>query len=132
MGEVFNALEVMNRTLNLGLSHTQLLGCEMGFKSEMARRGNPNPTAGVPQDPVALAEGFELVVSFRPRAQKLTLSQLSDFARRTAANPQVHVNPRTMSEINSALNGASSGMQSGPPSGEQPRRRRMGPGAQGF
>ena len=106
MGEVFNALESMNRTLRLGLSPKQLLGAEMGFKSALAQVSNPNPTrSGVPQDLIELAQGYEMVVSFRPRAQKLTLAQLSEFARQTAASPAVRINAATTSQIDSALNG---------------------------
>jgi hypothetical protein len=108
MGEVFNALETMNRTLKLGLSPSQLLGAEMGFKSAYAKVSNPNPTAGgVPQDPVELAQGYEMVVSFRPRAQKLTLAQLSSFATQTAASPQIRVDAKIAADISTAIQHAS-------------------------
>ncbi len=101
MGEVFNALEVMNRTMKLGLSSKDLLRAEMGFKSALARQGNPDPT--IPEDPVALAEGFEVVATIRPRAEKLSLDQLSVLARKEVSRPRTKVEAKTFKSIDKAL-----------------------------
>jgi len=101
MGEVFHALEVLNRTMKLGLSGKDLLRAEMGFKSALAQHGNPDPTR--PNDPVALAEGYELKTTIRPRAEKLSINQLATFARKTAARPEIKVDQKTMKTIDSAL-----------------------------
>lgn len=101
MGEVFHALEVLNRTMKLGLAHNDLLRAEMGFKSALARQGNPDPT--LPADPVALAEGYELVARLQPRAESLSLAQLSTFARKEVARPRTKVDAKTIKQIDNAL-----------------------------
>lgn len=101
MGEIFHALEVLNRTMKLGLAPTEVLRAEMGFKSALALQGNPNPT--LPEDPVALAEGYELVAELRPRAEALSLGQLSTLAKREMTRPRTRVNARTLKQIDKAL-----------------------------
>ncbi|MGH9279430.1 MAG: hypothetical protein ACRD12_15170 [Acidimicrobiales bacterium] len=101
MGEIFNALEVMNRTMALGLSPQDLLRAEMGFKSELARRVNPDPT--ITSDPIAVARNYELVAELRPRAQELSLEQLSTFARQEVKKPSTRVNVKTLRQIDYAL-----------------------------
>ena len=81
MGEIFHALEVLNRSMKLGLSGKELLRAEMGFKSALAMQGNPDPTTQrLAADPVALAEQYELVATLKPRAEKLSLNELSSLA----------------------------------------------------
>lgn len=101
MGEIFHALEVLNRTMKLGLKPPEILRAEMGFKSALARQGNPNPM--LPEDPVALAEGFELVAELRPRAEPLSLGQLSTLAKREMTRPRTKVDARTLKQIGKAL-----------------------------
>jgi hypothetical protein len=101
MGEIFSALEVLNRTMKLGLKPPELLRAEMGFKSALARQGNPDPT--IPEDPVALAEGYELVAELRPRAEALSLGQLSTLAKREMTKPRTKVDQRTLRQIGKAL-----------------------------
>ncbi len=101
MGEIFHALEVLNRTMKLGLKPPEILRAEMGFKSALARQGNPNPM--LPEDPVALAQGFELVAELRPRAEPLSLGQLSTLAKREMTRPRTKVDARTFKQIDRAL-----------------------------
>ena len=101
MGDIFHALEVLNRTMKLGLKPPELLRAEAGFKSALARQGNPDPT--LPEDPVALTEGFELVAEFRPRAERLSLGQLSTLAKREMTRPRTRVDARTFKQIDRAL-----------------------------
>lgn len=101
MGEIFSALEVLNRTMKLGLKPPELLRAEMGFKSALARQGNPDPT--IPEDPVALAEGYELVAELRPRAESLSLGQLSTLAKREMTKPRTKVDQKTLRQIGKAL-----------------------------
>lgn len=101
MGEIFHALEVLNRTMKLGLKAPDILRAEMGFKSALARQGNPNPT--LPEDPVALARDFELVAELRPRAEPLSLGQLSTLAKREMSKPRTKVDARTLKQIDKAL-----------------------------
>lgn len=114
MGEVFNALETLNRTMKLGLSSSDLLRAEMGFKSALAMQGNPDPT--LPEDPVALAEGYEIVATIQPRAENLSLDQLSKFARREVYRPRIRVDNKTVRRIDKAI-------------GEVPQPRTRGSGA---
>lgn len=114
MGEVFNALETLNRTMKLGLSSADLLRAEMGFKSALARQGNPDPT--LPEDPVALTEGYEVVATLRPRPENLSLEQLSKFARREVYRPRIRVDARTVRRIDKAVS-------------EVPQVKRRGSGA---
>lgn len=101
MGEIFHALEVLNRTMKLGLQPPDLLRAEMGFKSALALRGNPDPT--IAGDPVALAERYELVAELRPRAEALSLGQLSTLAKREMTRPRTKVDARTLKQITKAL-----------------------------
>ena len=101
MGEIFHALEVLNRTMKLGLQPPEILRAEMGFKSALARQGNPDPM--LPDDPVALTEGFELVAELRPRAEPLSLGQLSTLAKREMTRPRTKVDARTLKQIGKAL-----------------------------
>jgi hypothetical protein len=101
MGEIFNALEVLNRTMKLGLKPPDILRAEAGFKSALARQGNPDPT--LPEDPVELTEGFELVAELRPRAERLSLGQLSTLAKREMTRPRTRVDARTLKQIDRAL-----------------------------
>ena len=101
MGEIFHALEVLNRTMKLGLQPPEILRAEMGFKSALARQGNPDPM--LPDDPVALAEGYELVAELRPRAEALSLGQLSTLAKREMSKPRTKVDAKTLRQIGKAL-----------------------------
>ena len=85
----------------LGLQPPELLRAEMGFKSALARQGNPDPT--IPDDPVALAEGYELVAELRPRAESLSLGQLSTLAKREMSKPRTKVDAKTLRQIGKAL-----------------------------
>ena len=107
MGEIFNALEVLNRTMDLGLSPQQLLGAEMGFKSALAMQGNPDPTAALPTDAVELAQGYEVVATLRPRAEKLSLEQLSTFAQTEVSKPRITVDKETLTHIDTSLKATS-------------------------
>lgn len=102
MGEIFHALEVLNRTMRLGLTGPDLLRAEMGFKSAFAQQGNP---AGLPSDPVELTQGYELVATLRPREEKLSLEQLSKLARQATTRPRTKVDAKTMRQIDKALEG---------------------------
>ena len=73
----------------------------MGFKSALARQGNPDPT--IPTDPVALAEGYEVVATIRPRAEKLSVNQLSALARKEVSRPRTKVDARSLKQIDKAL-----------------------------
>ena len=100
MGEVFHALEVLNRTMKLGLTGQQLLRAEMGFKSAFAQVSNPNPEFA---DPVALAEGYEIKATLQKRAQPKSLGELSTLARKSVTTPHVRVDPKAMKQIDKAL-----------------------------
>lgn len=102
MGEVFHALEVMNRTMKLGLSSSQLLRAEMGFKSAFAQQGNPDPTIDA-ADPVALAEGYELVATLQPRSERMSLGDLSRHAQQASSKPRTKVDAKTLKKIDTAL-----------------------------
>jgi hypothetical protein len=101
MGEIFHALEVLNRTMKLGLKPPDILRAEAGFKSALVRQGNPDPT--LPEDPIALTEGYELVAELRPRAERLSLGQLSTLAKREMTRPRTRVDARTLKQIDRAL-----------------------------
>jgi hypothetical protein len=75
MGDVYHALTVLNRTMNLGLSGDKLLAAEIKFKYALANRPVDATSA------TELAEGYETVVSLKPRERKLTLKELTHFAR---------------------------------------------------
>src|SRR5215210_2820174 len=101
MGEIFHALEVLNRTMKLGLKPPDILRAEAGFKSALARQGNPDPM--LPTDPIELTEGFELVAELRPRAERLSLGQLSTLAKREMTRPRTKVDARTLKQLDRAL-----------------------------
>ena len=105
MGEIFSALEVLNRTMKLGLSAPDLMRAEMGFKSALARQGNPDPTLPA-DDPVALSEGYELVATFQPRREALSLGELSTLARKEMSRPRTKVDTKTLKQIDRALDAA--------------------------
>lgn len=104
MGEIFHALEVLNRTMKLGLKAPDILRAEAGFKSALARQGNPDPT--LPEDPVELTEGYELVAELRPRAERLSLGQLSTLAKREMSKPRTKVDARTLKQLGKAIDAA--------------------------
>lgn len=104
MGEIFSALEVLNRTMKLGLNPPELLRAEMGFKSALARQGNPDPT--LPEDPVALTEGYELVATLQPRRETMSLDELSTLARKEMSRPRTKVDAKTLKQIDRALDAA--------------------------
>lgn len=94
MGEVFHALQYLNRTMNLGLDAKSLLRAEMGFKSRLELVGNP-VAERFANDPVGLAENFETVTVLRPRAEKLNIAQLQKFATaHVKADLKSHVSGR--------------------------------------
>jgi len=104
MGEIFHALEVLNRSMKLGLNGKQLLRAEMGFKSALAMQGNPDPGARqLAGDPVALAEQYELVATLKPRAQKLSLNELSSLAGKAITTPRTKVAASTFTKIDKAM-----------------------------
>jgi hypothetical protein len=114
MGEVFHALEVLNRTMKLGLNSSDLLRAEMGFKSVFAQHGNPDPGFELPTDPIALAEGYELVSTLRPREEPLPLRQLSTYARQATSRPRVRVDAKTLKQIDKALEAATAAKSKAP------------------
>jgi len=102
MGEIFHALEVLNRSMKLGLSGQSLLRAEMGFKSALAMQGNP-AAAQLASDPVRLAERYELKATLRPRATELSLAQLSKFAGQAVRQPPTRVDAATFRQIDKAI-----------------------------
>jgi len=88
MGEVFDALKAMNRTLKLGLSGPALLRAEMAFKTQIAQEASRHPDKEVPGDPVALAEDYELFVTLKRRPKKLSLSELAHMAAQGVAKDE--------------------------------------------
>ena len=108
MGEIFHALEVLNRSMKLGLSGQDLMRAEMGFKSALAMQGNPNPTvARLAANPAALAERYELKATLRRRSTKMSLSQLSALAKQAVRTPRTSVNAATFNKIDTAMAAAS-------------------------
>ena len=112
MGEIFHALEMLNRTMKLGLQPPELLRAEMGFKSALARQGNPDPT--LPSDPVALTEGYELVATLRPREETLSLRELSTLARKEVSRPRTKVDAKALKTIDRALDAAAGAKKKAP------------------
>ena len=102
MGEIFHALEVLNRSMKLGLSGQNLLRAEMGFKSALAMHGNP-AEAQLAGDPVRLAERYELKATLHPRATALSLAQLSKFAGQAVRQPPTRVDAATFKQIDKAI-----------------------------
>jgi len=106
MGEIFHALEVLNRSMKLGLTGQELLRAEMGFKSALAMQGNP-AAAQLAGDPARLAESYELKATLRPRSAKLSLNQLSKFAGQAVRQPHTRVAAATFRQIDKAMAAAS-------------------------
>jgi hypothetical protein len=106
MGEIFHALEVLNRSMKLGLTGQQLLRAEMGFKSALAMQGNP-AAAQLAGDPARLAESYELKATLRPRSAKVPLNQLSRFAGLAVRQPHTRVDAATFRRIDNAMAAAS-------------------------
>jgi len=102
MGEIFHALEVLNRSMKLGLKGRDLLRAEMGFKSALAMQGNP-AAAQLAGDPVKLAERYELKATLRPRDAMLSLDQLSKFAGQAVTQPRTRVAAATFRQIDKAM-----------------------------
>ena len=108
MGEIFHALEVLNRSMKLGLSGQDLMRAEMGFKSALAMQGNPAATATkLAADPAALAQQYELKATLQRRSTKLSLNQLSAFASQAVKTPRTRVAASTFSKIDTAMAAAS-------------------------
>ena len=106
MGEIFHALEVLNRSMRLGLSGKDLLRAEMGFKSALAMQGNP-AAARLAGDPARLTEKYELVARLRPREARLSLNQLSTLAGQAVRTPRTRVDAATFRKIDEAISAAS-------------------------
>ena len=70
-------------------------------------RATRNPT--IPTDPVALAEGFEVVATLQPRAEKLSVTELSALARKEVTKPRTKVDARTLKTIDKALGATAAG-----------------------
>ena len=108
MGEIFHALEVLNRSMNLGLSGKELMRAEMGFKSALAMQGNPGATVTkLAADPAALAQRYELKATLRRRSTKLSLNQLAAFASQAVTTPRTRVAASTFNKIDTAMAAAS-------------------------
>jgi len=71
MGEVFHAMQHLNRTLKLGLSGAQIAAAEASFKARL-----------IPGDEKHIAENYEFVGGLRPRAHRLTTEQIHEFAEK--------------------------------------------------
>lgn len=106
MGEIFHALEVLNRSMKLGLNGKDLLRTEMGFKSALAMQGNP-AAARLAADPAKLAEGYELKATLRKRATAMPLDQLSKLAAKAVKTPNTRVSAATFKQIDKAIADAS-------------------------
>lgn len=102
MGEIFHALEVLNRSMRLGLSAQDLMRAEMGFKSALAMQGNP-AAARLAGDPARLTERYEIVARLRPRAARMSLNQLSTLAGQAVRTPRTRVEAATFRKIDDAL-----------------------------
>ena len=108
MGEIFHALEVLNRSMKLGLDAKALLRAEMGFKSALAMQGNP-ATAALAADPAKLSEGYELKATLRRRDAMLPLDQLSKLATQAVTKPRTRVPAATFKQIDKAFADLSGG-----------------------
>jgi hypothetical protein len=83
MGEVFDALQMMNQMYKLNLSASDVLGAEMNFKSALAMRGNfPKELA---TDSKALAGEWEIVTYLKPRERALSMRELNTLATKSVA-----------------------------------------------
>ena len=108
MGEIFHALEVLNRSMKLGLSGQDLMRAEMGFKSALAMQSNPNPTVtALAANPGALAEQYELKATLQRRSTKMSLNQLSALASKAVKTPRTRVRAATFRKIDTAMAAAS-------------------------
>lgn len=103
MGEVFDALQVLNRTMKLGLSAHDLMAAEMTFKHELARDSARHPDKHVPADPVALSEDYELFVTLKRRPTKVSLSDLSRYAGQAVSQPAPSDEAKSFSESDQAI-----------------------------
>jgi hypothetical protein len=83
MGEVFDALQMLNQMYKLNLSGAQVLRAEQSFKSELARRGNFPKELKSNTD--ALASGWEVVTYLKPRDKAISMRQLSSLAEEAVA-----------------------------------------------
>jgi len=102
MGEIFHALEVLNRSMKLGLNGKDLLRAEMGFKSALAMQGNP-AAARLASDPARLTESYELKATLRRREAKLSLNELSELAGQAVRQPRTRVSAATFKQIDKAI-----------------------------
>ena len=108
MGEIFHALEVLNRSMKLGLSGQDLMRAEMGFKSALAMQSNPNPTVtALAANPAALAEQYELKATLQRRSTQMSLNQLSALASKAVRTPRTRVRAATFRKIDTAMAAAS-------------------------
>lgn len=81
MGELFEALQILNRTYDLGLSGQQILRAEADFKQILAERVNfPKEFRANDQ---RLAGQWEIMTYLKPREEKMTMDQLADLAERS-------------------------------------------------
>lgn len=99
MGEIFSALEVLNRTMRLGLSGSQLMRAEAGFKTAMARVSNPDPTL----DAAGLAENYELKAVWQKRSQRLSLGTLEALATKEISSPTYRALAPDLKKFDKAL-----------------------------
>lgn len=104
MGEVFNALEVLNRTMKLGLSSTQLMRAEAGFKSALAMKGNPDPTREI--DLVSIVENYEVKATLTKREKPLSLGTLEALAKREMTRPALKADAKALRQFDRAVAGA--------------------------
>ncbi|MGI8685184.1 MAG: hypothetical protein ACR2MO_08880 [Acidimicrobiales bacterium] len=100
MGEVFNALEVLNRTMKLGLSASDLMRAEGGFKSALARRGYPEAAR---LDMAAIAENYEVRAVLQKRAQPLSLGTLAALATKEIKSPRLRALAPELKKFDKAL-----------------------------
>jgi hypothetical protein len=83
MGEVFDALQMLNQMYKLNLSGAEVLRAEQSFKSELARRGNfPKE---LKSNTEALASDWEVVTYLKPREKSISMRQLNTLAERTVS-----------------------------------------------
>lgn len=83
MGEVFDALQMLNQMYKLNLSGAQVLRAEQSFKSELARRGNFPKELKSNTD--ALASDWEVVTYLKPREKTISMRQLNTLAEQTVS-----------------------------------------------
>lgn len=79
MGEVFDALQLLNQTFKLNLSAMDVLRAEGMFKSELARRANfPKEYL---TDQQALVSNWEIMTYLKPRERPLSMRELNTLAQ---------------------------------------------------